>query len=141
MNPDFASIYCLEFLSIASSYVHAANGTKKYGVVSPYPSTRGTSLSNVLTAAILAAGADGGPSVDIGKPMAIHKTTTRIKMDNKHQCCRRKWTPEKEKNQHCRISQPAHPPDTVFCFQDCWFLTASIALAVLSSTLSDFARL
>ena len=102
--------------------MHAANGTKNYGVVSPYPSTRGTSLSNVLTAAILAAGVDGGPSVDIGKPMAIHKTTTRIKMDNKHQCCRRKWTPEKEKNQHCSISQPAPRPDTAFCFQDCWYL-------------------
>ena len=54
-------------------------------------------MSNVLTAAILASGVDGGPSVDIGKPMAIHKTTTRIKMDNKHQCCRRKWTPAGEK--------------------------------------------
>ena len=62
-------------------------------------------MSNVLTAAILASGVDGGPSVDIGKPMAIHKTTTRMKMDNKHQCCRRKWTPagEKEKKENVNI--------------------------------------
>lgn len=59
-----------------------------------YPSMSGASLSKFLTAAILASGVDGGPSVDIGKPMAIHKTTTRMKMDNKHQCCRRKWTPK-----------------------------------------------
>ena len=57
----------------------------------------GASLSKFLTAAILASGVDGGPSVDIGKPMAIHKTTTRMKMDNKHQCCRRKWTPKAKK--------------------------------------------
>ena len=66
------------------------------GVVT-YPSMSGASLSKFLTAAILASGVDGGPSVDIGKPMAIHKTTTRMKMDNKHQCCRRKWTPKAKK--------------------------------------------
>ena len=66
-----------------------------------YPSIRGTSLSNVFTAASLASGVEGD-SVDIGKPMAIHKTTTRIKMDNKHQCCRRKWTPEGEKEKKKR---------------------------------------
>ena len=60
----------------------------------------GTSLSNFLTAAILASGVDGGPSVDIGKPMAIHKTTTKMKMDNKHQCCRRKWTPKEKRRWH-----------------------------------------
>ena len=69
----------------------------KSGDEETYPSMSGASLSKFLTAAILASGVDGGPSVDIGKPMAIHKTTTRMKMDNKHQCCRRKWTPKAKK--------------------------------------------
>ena len=68
-----------------------------YAIGWSYPSMSGDSLSKFLTAAILASGLVGGPSVDIGNPMAIHKTTTRIKMDSKHQCCRRKWTPKAKK--------------------------------------------
>ena len=63
-----------------------------------YPSMSGTSLSNCLTASIRASGVEGGPSRDIGKPMATQRTNTSMNTDNRHQCCRRKRTPEKKRN-------------------------------------------
>ena len=69
-----------------------AKQTKK----TSYPSMSGTSLSNCLTAASLASGVEGGPSLDIGKPIAIQSTNTSMKIDKRHQCWRRKRTPEKK---------------------------------------------
>ena len=62
-----------------------------------YPSISGTSLSNCLTAANLASGVEGGPPLDIGKPIAMQRTNTSMKIDSRHQCWRRKRTPEKRK--------------------------------------------
>ena len=62
-----------------------------------YPSISGTSLSNCLTAANLASGVEGGPPLDIGKPIAMQRTNTSMKIDSRHQCWRRNRTPEKRK--------------------------------------------